>query len=190
MTLPLDDEVVEGVRARDPDALVAVWQSLAPQLLGWLRMQLRNAQDAEDVAMETMCELVRDADRIAGGAAQLRSWVFRAAYHNLLDLRRTRSRRPEDPTDVLPEEETADDPARAAQAADLRTRMAEALDWLTPDQAAVLRLRFVGQLSAPEIAEVLGRSEGAVRQLQHRGTTRLAQMVRDGTVRVEPGEAP
>ncbi len=197
---PLLDEVTaEGVRGADPDALAAVWRAVAPQLIRWLRSQLRHDADAEDVAMETFRELVRDCRQIEGGPAQVRAWVFRAARHNLLDHRRAASRRPEDPVDRLsdeaplpagPSSSGSSAPESSALDADLRDRMGQALAALPPDQAAVLTLRFVAQLSAPEIASVIGRSEGAVRQLQHRGTTRLAALIRDGAVPIDPDEAP
>lgn len=187
---PLDDQTAAGVRARDPDALAAVWHALAPGLIAWLRSQLRHEQDAEDVAMATFQELVAECHRIDGGPEQIRAWLFRAAYHNLLDHRRARSRRPEDPTDAVPEPTDADEPGDVAATADLRRRLERALDQLAPDQRTVLSLRFLGQLSAPEIAQVMDRTVGSVRQLQHRGTQRLAALIRDGTVPIQPDEAP
>jgi RNA polymerase sigma-70 factor, ECF subfamily len=140
--------------------------------------------------METFRELVVDGHRISGGAEQLRGWIFRAAYHNVLDHRRARGRRPEDPSASPPEQVHADDPVDRAVDADVRARVQAALAQLPEDQATVLGLRFLAQMSAPEIAAVMGRSEGSVRQLQNRGTRRLAQLVAAGAVPILREEAP
>lgn len=190
MTELLDDRTAQGVRDGDPDALATAWREYAPGLIQWLRSQLRHDADAEDVAMETFRELVAHCGSIAGDGAQIRAWLYRAAYHNLLDHRRARMRRPEDPSDALVEQVDEADPATAVAEDDFARRVRTALGQLAPDQATVLTLRFLGQLSAPEIAEVLDRSEGSVRQLQHRGVTRLAELIRRGTVPIEADEAP
>ena len=67
------------------------------------------------------------------------------------------------------------DPARDAHAADDARRVRAALAELSEDRRQVLVLRFVDGLSAREIGAVLGRSEGAVRVLQHRALRELAE---------------
>jgi RNA polymerase sigma-70 factor, ECF subfamily len=56
---------------------------------------------------------------------------------------------------------------------------------LPPDQAEAVALRVIGELSVADVAEVMGRREGHVRVLVHRGLRRLAAQVG-----VTPGIAP
>lgn len=181
---PFGDEVAAGVRRGDPDALSEVYRVLSGPLTAYLRSQVRDAQLAEDLATETFLKLVRGCRRLEGGPFQIRSWLYRVAQRNVIDHLRARSRRPdEELTDLPPEDLTADgDPAEAVEGRDTLDRIRSALEQLSPDQADVLRLRLIAGLSAPETAAVIGKSEGAVRALQHRGVATLARHIRRGTV--------
>lgn len=157
---------------------------LSGPLTAYVRSQVRDAQLAEDLTTETFLKLVRGCHRLEGGPFQIRSWLYRVAQRNVIDHLRARSRRPdEELTDLPPEEITADgDPAEAVTDRDTLERIKAALDELSPDQAEVLRLRLIAGLSAPEVATVVGKTEGAVRALQHRGVATLARLIRRGTV--------
>lgn len=181
---PFDDEVAAGVRRGDPDALSEVYRVLSGPLTAYLRSQVRDAQLAEDLATETFLKLVRGCRRLEGGPFQIRSWLYRVAQRNVIDHLRARSRRPdEELTDLPPEELTAEgDPAVTVEGWDTLERIRQALEQLSPDQAEVLRLRLIAGLSAPEAAIVIGKTEGAVRALQHRGVATLARHIRRGTV--------
>jgi RNA polymerase sigma-70 factor, ECF subfamily len=181
---PFDDDVAAGVRRGDPDALSEVYRVLSGPLTAYLRSQVRDAQLAEDLATETFLKLVRGCRRLEGGPFQIRSWLYRVAQRNVIDHLRARSRRPdEELTDLPPEELTAEgDPAVTVEGWDTLDRIRQALQQLSPDQAEVLRLRLIAGLSAPEAAIVIGKTEGAVRALQHRGVATLARHIRRGTV--------
>lgn len=56
-------------------------------------------------------------------------------------------------------------------------RLAQLLQMLTDDQQEVIILKFVEGLSNAEVAQVVGKSEGAVKSLQHRALRRLAKVL-------------
>lgn len=105
--------------------------------------------------------------------------MYRAAQRNAIDHVRYKNRRPERLTDEAPDSQTLakgpDDLAIDAEEAD---RIRAAMARLSPDQAQVLSLRFLAGLSAPEVAAVMDKNEGAVRALQHRGVAALARILR------------
>lgn len=179
------------MRAGDPDALAAVYRALVGPLTAWLRAQVRDPHLAEDLAEETFLELVRACRTVQGGPFSIRSWLYRAAQHNLIDHRRRVARRPEELTDETPElpADTTGLDDRAAEL-DEAERLRAALAQLSPDQAEVLTLRFLAGLSAPEVAAVTGKKEGAVRALQHRGVAALARMIRAGAVSIDVPATP
>ena len=117
---------------------------------------------------------------LEAGASTFRVWLFRIARNVIANHRRSARRRPvaqlelaatiADPLDVAHETEVRDE-ARAAWAAVAR---------LPDDRRRVVTLRFVEEMSAAEIADVLGRSEGAVRVLLHRALRSVAADLRRG----------
>lgn len=179
--MPFPEEVADGVRAGDPDAVGAVYVALADRLLGYLMARVRDRGVAEDLLEATFVELLQKGKTIRGGAASIKVWLFRAAYFNALDHLRKVKRRLEDLTD---DEDTLDvlDPGTAspedlAVQSDLRRRVRKAMSHLSAEQRQVLLLRYVAGLTAPEVAAVLDKSDGAIRSLQHRAERALAKLL-------------
>jgi len=180
---PFDEEVAKGVRQADPDALAAVYRALVRPLTSYLRAQVGDDHVAQDLVSETFAEFVRSCRRIEGGAFQMRGWLYRAANRNILDHHRHRRRHPEDAIERIPEQQTNDsDLDERVALSEAVAQVREALASLPPEQAQVLTLRFLGELSAPEVAAVMGKTEGAVRALQHRATAAMARTLRTQAV--------
>ena len=174
---PFSEDLAEGVREGDPDALGAVWRLLRPGLVRYLHTRVGDAGLAEDLAEDAFVDLVRSCRSIDGGAHAVRSWLYRAASRNLIDHHRGRGRRPEVLVARLPDhDDQATGPAQHAEARDLAASVQAILARLTPDQRRVLTLRFLVGLTAPEVAAVIGKPEGAVRSLQHRGAAAFARL--------------
>jgi RNA polymerase sigma factor (sigma-70 family) len=126
-----------------------------------------------------MLQVVRRLDTFEGGESGFRSWVFTIAHNRLIDVRRSRSRRPEElaPTQELEPDLPAVHSEPEALAALGTAEVVELLERLTDDQREVLLLRLVGGLKLTEIAEVTGRPRQAVKSLQKRGIEQLRRMV-------------
>lgn len=187
---PFDEEVAKGVREADPDALAAVYRALVRPLMSYLRAQLRDEHVAQDLVADTFAEFVRSCRTIEGGPFQMRGWLYRAAHRNMLDHHRHRRRHPEDAVARMPEQPVNgsgldDGAALREQVAQMR----DALASLPAEQAQVLTLRFLGELSAPEVAVIMGKTEGAVRALQHRATAAMARMLRTQAVPINSPSA-
>lgn len=179
MTL-FSEDVAAGVRAGDPDAVAVVYSSLSDRLLSYLAARVRDRAAAEDLLEATFVELLQKGRTIRGGAAAIKVWLFRAAHFNALDYHRRMNRRPEDLCDDangLEAVEESRGPEDLAIAADESARIRAAMALLSSEQRLVLELRYAAGLSAPEIGRVLGKNDGAVRSLQHRGERSLARLL-------------
>jgi len=173
----LDEEfasVLSAARAGADWAWSRLYADLAPTVLGYLRA--RGVPEAEDVLGETFLQVVRGLEGFDGDESGFRSWVFTIAHRRLVDDRRRRGRRPvqhatEDVLDSqLPPMATSEDEALASLGTE---RVLALLDLLTEEQRSALALRFVGGLTLPEVAAVLGRTNNATKALQRRGLRSL-----------------
>ena len=174
-------DVAAGARAGDAAALEQVYRLLVGPLTSYLRSQVGDPDAAADLAQEAFVDLVRRCRTLEGGPREIRSWLYRAARNKAIDRSRYRSRRPETLTDEVPDAPSASPgPETVADAADRATSVRRLLASLPADQCQVLTLRFLGELTAPEVAAVMGRTEGAVRALQHRGVAALGRALRAG----------
>jgi len=148
-------------------AWAALYRDLGPVLLRFLTGM--GAAEPEDALAECFVQLVRNVPRFDGDETAFRAWAFQVARHRAYDSWRAAGRRPQVATGIVQplhervlQHEAADAKAIEAAAVD------EMLGRLTSDQRAVLMLRVLDRFSVEETAQILGRSPGAIRVLQHR----------------------
>jgi len=155
--------------AGDPAGFEDMYRWLAPQVLGFCRA--RRAADPEAATSEVFVSAFRALSTFEGDPAQFRAWVFRIARNQLIDCGRWSARQP-----ILSSldarsasEHLVGISASAEDEAIAGVQELEAhILALTAEQAEVIHLRFVVQLSIAETADATGRNVGTVKSLQHR----------------------
>jgi RNA polymerase sigma-70 factor (ECF subfamily) len=174
---PGGDPDLPDVRAAQADraAFGVLYRRYLDRVYGYCFYLLGDHHDAEDATERTFLAALGAIARYRDEGASFRSWLFRIAHNQLANALRARSRQRTAPLDEARDLGAGGhDPARLASAADDARRLRAAVAALTVDRRQVVVLRFVDGLSAREIGAVLGRSEGAVRVLQHRALRDLA----------------
>jgi RNA polymerase sigma factor (sigma-70 family) len=168
----LDDSTVAAASTGDQAALRVVYDTLAPSVAGYLRV--RGAADVEALTSEVFLTVFRKLPDLDGGVSGLRTFTFSVAHARLVDELRARSRRPlhtaYDPDDDPRVAPSAEDEAFGHSAA---VGALALLGALGDAQREVITMRVVAGLSLEETAAALGRSVGAVKQLQRRALTVL-----------------
>lgn len=174
---PVGDPDLADVRAaqRERAAFAVLYRRYVDRVYGYAFYLLGDHHDAEDATERTFLAALGALDGFRDTGASFRSWLFRIAHNQVANALRSRGRRRDDSLDRVLEPADATDPAAQVTAADDARRVRAALGTLPADRRQVLVLRFVDGLSAREIGDVLGRSEGAVRVLQHRALRDLAE---------------
>lgn len=174
------DALVDGVRRGDREAIAAVYLEVAPGLRGFLLRRVRHGGVADDLVEQTFVELLEGHRRLRGDGRALRAWLYRAARNNLADWRKRAERRGDHELTAAHTADLASDdpgPEDAVLAASADPRLVAALAELTDEQREVVELRLVGGLPVAEVADLTGRSPGAVRVLQHRAIRRLVSLL-------------
>jgi len=144
------DNLVEGVVAGKNHAFHRVYDLLADRLVGFAIRRLRDRGAAEDAVQQAFLELARTSSAFRGDGTSLRAWLYASVRFRCADEHRRRSRRPEQPTDRLPEA-AAPEPMDRWLSPELTTAMRS----LTERQGLMLELRHIDGLSGQEIAELL-----------------------------------
>jgi RNA polymerase sigma factor (sigma-70 family) len=163
-------------RTGDPTALNEIWRRYAPAVTAYLRG--KGAEEPEEITSETFLAVFRALPEFTGDEAGLKALAFTIARRRLVDEVRRRGRR----VDTVTWERHLDDRSTpsAEETAVGRLGSAEAralLHRLAPDQRDVLMLRIFGDLTVEHVAEILGKREGAVKQLQRRGLESLRRLL-------------
>jgi RNA polymerase sigma-70 factor (ECF subfamily) len=164
---------------RDPRAFEALYRKYLAQVYNFALYELRDPHAAEDltaqVFLRALAGLRGFREQRDGAGSSFKVWLFQIARNTVSNERRRGRRHPHAPLDAAVEMPAADDvQAMAAEHDELRAALA-AIDKLPPDRRRALVLRFVDELDAREIGQVLGRSEGATRVLIHRSLKSVAR---------------
>jgi RNA polymerase sigma-70 factor (ECF subfamily) len=149
--------------------LARLYQEHAPAVFAWLRLRAPTQEDAEDLLLEVFLAALEQASvlQTRDGPTQ-RAWLRRVAANKLADHYRRHGGRQPVLLEQVAESLYADDahsPEQSALAHEEHTRLRLLLRDLPRLQQQVVSLRFVYGLRSAEIAEALGKREGAVRKL-------------------------
>jgi RNA polymerase sigma-70 factor (ECF subfamily) len=131
---------------------------------------------AEDVTAETFRRALQNLSHFKWRGVPFSAWLFRIAANAASDLLRHEARHT--PLDNLPEDEWEPWETRLIEV-EQRTRLIELVNRLPKDQRRVIYMRFVDRRRNREIAEAIGRSEGAVKALQFRALENLRAWVEE-----------
>jgi RNA polymerase sigma factor (sigma-70 family) len=154
--------------ARNDAELEQLVAARSPQLRRVSYLIVRDWQRAEDIvrtALTTACAAGARQERKESLEARAR----RAVVDDSLAWMRTPRREAAD--------DAGSDPHAPADVAQLNEELVAALALMTPEQAAIVALRFVEDLSVPEVAELLGISEGTVKSQSSRGLAKLRTLM-------------
>jgi RNA polymerase sigma-70 factor, ECF subfamily len=169
--------VLAAAQSGSEEDFSVLWRDANPALLRYLRVIA--PEFAEDVAAETWVQVVRGLDKFAGDEPAWRAWLFTTARRRLLDQARLRKRHPAEPLEEISAAEVPRAPDAEQIAMDnLATESAVALlSQLPVQQAEAILLRVVAGLDTDVVAEMLGRSPGAIRVAAHRGLKKLQSLL-------------
>jgi RNA polymerase sigma-70 factor (ECF subfamily) len=172
---------VRGLVARaqqgDRLALEELYLMHFDRIYSYLQFSVGNRHDAEDLTNQTFVKMLESIDRFEWRKVPISAWLFRIAHNLAMDLFRSRRR-------WQPEEEVPEPPGAEARSAEEealqaigRQSMLEMIEGLSQDQQQVLTLKFVFNFSNSDVATILGKSEGAIKSLQHRALASLQRQL-------------
>ena len=147
------------------------------RVYSYLHMSVGNRHDAEDLTTQTFMKMLEAIRRFEWRSVPFSAWLLRIAHNLAMDhFRANRRWQPEEevPESADGEECSAEEQALASLG---ETRVLTLIERLAPEQRQVLMLKFVYRFSNGEVASILGKTEGAVKSLQHRALASLERHV-------------
>src|SRR3954447_24446542 len=171
--------LVERAQKGDRSALEELYLIHFDRIYSYLHVTVGNKHDAEDLTTQTFLRMLESIGKFRFQAAPFSAWLFRIAHNLSMDhFRATKRWQPEE---EVPEPEP--DEATSAEAGALesigRKSMLELIDDLSTEQQQVLTLKFVFNFANAEAATILGKTEGAIKSLQHRALVSLQKQLNE-----------
>ena len=170
----------ESDRVRqDAQALADLFEEYYNRIARYIAVRIGNRDEAEELAGDVFLRALERVDSFEWRGIPLHAWLFRIAHNLAVDHLRKHHKRRRDV--LIAEVLTLSGPPDPQQEVEQRLELQaayQAMDRLTPAQQEVISLRFIGELSSAEAADVMGRTNGAVRELQHTALRALRQLLR------------
>jgi RNA polymerase sigma-70 factor (ECF subfamily) len=169
--------LVERAQRGDREALEELYLIHFDRIYSYLHVSVGNRYDAEDLTTQTFLRMLESIGKFRWQSAPFSAWLFRIAHNLAMDHFRANRRLEldEDPPEPEPDDSTSAE-AGALEAIGRRS-MLELIDELSVEQQQVLTLKFVFNFGNAEAATILGKSEGAIKSLQHRALASLQKQL-------------
>ncbi|GGR60544.1 RNA polymerase sigma-70 factor (ECF subfamily) [Nocardioides luteus] len=173
--------LVELARKGDKEAFGLLYDHYNGAVYRFLFYRTRSVQVAEDLTSETFFRALRSMTGFRWQGKDFGAWLMTIARNLATDhFKAGRTRLEMTTEDMGLHDSASDGPEKIVMAGVTNEMLLGALSKLPDEQRDCIIMRFLQGLSIAETAAILGRSDGAVKQLQLRGIRNLAKQMPDG----------
>lgn len=176
-----EDKLIKKAKNGNSEAFGKLYDDHIDQIYRYIFLRINKKSDAEDITQKVFLKAWKNIDSFEiREKVPFSSWLYRIAKNTMIDYYRTDKNHPgiEDVSEreigEAPEdhERNVDDEIKVRQ-------IKESLDELTENQQNVIIMKFIEELENGEIAEILDKTEVAVRVTQHRALKKLKKIVKE-----------
>jgi RNA polymerase sigma-70 factor (ECF subfamily) len=173
--------LVELARSGDKEAFGQLYDHYQPSVYRFLYYRVGSTTLAEDLTAETFFRALRSMHSFRWQGKDFGAWLMTIARNLTADhFKAGRTRLEQTTEDMQTLDTTSEGPEIEVLSSLTNEALLRALGELPTEQRECLIMRFLQGLSIAETAEILGRSSGAVKQLQLRGVRNLAKLIPPG----------
>src|SRR6266436_6323068 len=163
-----DDRLLVEAAKKDPSRFAELYELNFARVYGYIARRVGDRDAAQDLTSDVFHKALASIHTFEWRGVPFAGWLLRIAANMIVD-RSKRGGKEVTGQDDLPEPSTQPN----LEKVDQQGRLFRLVEQLPADQRRVIGLRFAEEKSIREIATELGRSEGAVKQLQYRALQNL-----------------
>lgn len=185
-----DDRLLVEAAQKDPSRFADLYERHFERVYGFVARHARDREVAQDLTSEVFHSALANLSRFEWRGVPFSAWLMRIASNALADHFSCAARNQKnaqldgtEEVDVVPFNATI-------QEVDERALLYRLVKTLPEDQRRVIEMRFAEEKSIREIAQLIGRSEGAVKQLQFRALECLRAELAAKPAKKLPGKSP
>jgi RNA polymerase sigma-70 factor, ECF subfamily len=175
---PEQQVVLEKAKRADPAALGVLYDQYADKIYNYIYHRVGQADVAEDLTGQVFMRMLEAVRTGHGWQTSFSGWLYRIAHNLVIDHYRRKARATlVDIDDAAPMQAQSGNPVESTELQFERQRLRDALRKLTDEQSQVISLRFLEDLSIAEVADIMQKTEGAVKALQYRAVLALRRVM-------------
>jgi RNA polymerase sigma-70 factor (ECF subfamily) len=171
-----EENLVRRAKEGDQEAFAQLYEDYFDKIYRYVAIRIGDRMEAEDITQQVFLNAIKALSSFKWKGVPFSAWLFRIAHNQVVDYLRKKSRRP---TVALEESLVAsdDDPQQIVGRKMDIEKLILATRRLTPAQQEVISLRFAAEMPVAQVAKVMGKSEGAVKALQHSAIVSLRKVL-------------
>jgi len=175
-----EESLVRRAKEHDEAALAQLYEENFDKIYRYVVLKIGDRTEAEDMTQQVFLKAFKSISGYKSKGRPFSSWLFRIAHNQVVDHWRRKSKRATVPLDeALVGSNNSNPSTDAERKMDIESLVA-ATKRLTGMQREVVSLRFAGGLSVAQVAKTMGKSEGAIKALQHSAIVSLRKMLAAG----------
>ncbi len=179
-TADTERRLLERAKIYDVNALAALYDYYEPRVFSYVYYRVGNHLLAQDITSQVFLRVLEAIQHERTWEISFSGWLYRIAHNLVVDHYRLHGRTSQVPLDELePLSSAAESPHHAAERALTEDDLRLAINRLTDEQAQVVTLRFLEGLSVSQVAEAMGKSEGAIKTMQYRAVMSLRRILEE-----------
>jgi len=172
-----EESLMRRAQRRDPEAFTQLYEAYFDKIYRYIVIRIGNEMEAEDMTQQVFLKALRSIPSFRWRGISPSAWLFRIAHNQVVDYLRKKAKRVTVPLDNLPPIASDSVPQLIVEQGQDIEQLALATKQLTEAQREVISLRFAGGLSVAEVSRLMGRSQGAVKALQHSAIVALRKVL-------------
>jgi len=171
-----EESLVRRAQHRDQEAFAQLYEEHFDKIYRYVTFKIGNETEAEDMTQQVFLNALKSISSFKWKGIPFSAWLFRIAHNQVVDYLKSKKR-----TAVPLDESLASNDNNpqliVEQKLDIEQVLA-ATKQLTEAQREVISLRFAGELPIAQVAKTMGKSQGAVKALQHSAIVALRKTLR------------
>ncbi|MFC1957814.1 sigma-70 family RNA polymerase sigma factor [Chloroflexota bacterium] len=171
-----EESLVQRAKQGDQQAFARLYEEHFDKIYRYLALKIGDRMEAEDMTQQVFLSALRSISSFKWKGVPFTAWLFRIAHNQMVDYLRRKSKQPATLIDESSVSGDSDPQSMAEHSLDIE-QLLLATRRLTEAQREVISLRFAGGLSIIEVAKTMGKSQGAVKALQHSAVVALRRIL-------------
>lgn len=171
-----EESLVRRAQHQEAEAFGQLYEVYFDKIYRYLVIRIGSKAEAEDMTQQVFLKALKSISSFKWKGVSFSAWLFRIAHNLAVDYFRKKAKQATVPIDDLPVMANGDPQTLAEQRHDIE-QLISATSRLTDMQREVISLRFTAEMSIAQVAEVMGKSEGAVKALQHSAIIALRKVM-------------
>ncbi len=161
-----EESLIRRAQQRDQEAFAQLYEQHFDRIYRYVALRIGDKIEAEDMTQQVFLNALQSISSFKWKGIPVSAWLFRIAHNQVVDYLRKKAKQATVPLDESQVSSDSNPQLVAERGLDIE-QLLSATKQLTEAQREVIALRFTGELSTAQVAKAMGKSQGAVKALQH-----------------------